>query len=57
MKNTERQKTNVLLTLPIDLDRKLKREAETQQRKRHAQIIFILENFFANKPTEKEKSK
>lgn len=47
----QQQKTNVLLTLPNALNEKLQIEAKNEQRKRHAQIIFILERFFesANK--------
>ncbi|MDQ3179155.1 MAG: hypothetical protein M3Q33_01410 [Acidobacteriota bacterium] len=41
-----KQTINVLLTLPNGLDEKLQVEAKAQERKRHAQIIFILQKFF-----------
>ncbi len=58
MKNVTKETTNVLLSLPSNLNGKLQREAEKQCRKRHAQIIFILEKFFETAPSgKKEKAK
>lgn len=45
MENAVKETTNILLTLPCDLNEKLRREAAAQRRKRHAQIVFILEKF------------
>jgi len=55
-----KQSINVLLTLPNSLDEKLQVEAKAQERKRHAQIIFILQRFFETQPNgngKKEKTK
>lgn len=41
--------------LPIELNEKLKAEATPNKRSRHAQIIYILEIFFAEKSKEVKK--
>ena len=52
-----KQTINVLLTLPNSLDEKLQIEAKAQERKRHAQIIFILQKFFETRVGNGKKEK
>lgn len=57
METVVKETTNVLLKLPEKLNEKLKRQAKSENRSRHAQIIFILESYFNQTSTKRRKQK
>lgn len=49
MENIVKESLSILLKISPELNEKLKNEGQRKSRKRHAQIIYILESFFAER--------
>lgn len=48
------EKKNILAILPVRIEKRLRAEAKDSRRSRNAQLVWILERHFAEKPEARE---